>query len=54
MKRVMFVIESLAGGGAEKVLATLVRHLDRQQLHVTVCPIVDTRQPNNHTSPDSK
>jgi len=44
MKRVMFVIESLAGGGAEKVLATLVRHLDRQQLHVTVCPIVDTGQ----------
>ena len=44
MKRVMFVIESLSGGGAEKVLATLVRHLDRQQLHVTVCPIVDTGQ----------
>ncbi len=41
MKRVMFVIESLAGGGAEKVLTTLVRHLDRQQLHVTVCPILD-------------
>jgi len=44
MKRVMFVIESLSGGGAERVLATLVRHLDRQQLHVTVCPIVDTGQ----------
>ncbi len=44
MKRVMFVIESLSGGGAEKVLSTLVRHLDRQQLHVTVCPIVDTGQ----------
>ena len=41
MKRVMFVIESLAGGGAEKVLSTLVRHLDRQQLHVIVCPILD-------------
>lgn len=44
MKRVLFVIESLSGGGAEKVLATLVRHLDREQFHATVCPIVDTGQ----------
>lgn len=54
MKRVMFVIESLSGGGAERVLSTLARHLDRQQLHVTVCPIVDTGQTNNLTFPDSQ
>ena len=27
----------MSGGGAEKVLATLVRHIDREQFHVTVC-----------------
>lgn len=44
MKKVLFIIESLSGGGAEKVLATLVRHLDREQFSITVCPIVDTGQ----------
>ncbi len=44
MKKVLFVIESLSGGGAEKVLATLVRHLDHEQFSATVCPIVDTGQ----------
>ena len=41
-KRVLFLIESLAGGGAEKVLSTLVSHLDPDSFHVTVCALVGT------------
>ena len=40
MKRhVLFLIESLAGGGAEKVLTTLVQHIDKTKFEVTVCTI---------------
>ena len=43
MKRsVLFVIESLAGGGAEKVLSVLVKYFNYEKYEVTVCPIVDT------------
>lgn len=38
-RRVLFFIESLAGGGAEKVLSTLVKHIDQTQYDVTVCAI---------------
>lgn len=38
-KKVLFLIESLAGGGAEKVLATLVQHIDTSRFDVTVCAI---------------
>lgn len=38
-KKVLFLIESLAGGGAEKVLTTLVQHIDKEQFDVTVCAI---------------
>ena len=38
-RRVLFLIESLAGGGAEKVLATLVQHIDKERFDVTVCAI---------------
>ncbi|MFP4057182.1 MAG: glycosyltransferase [Candidatus Brocadiia bacterium] len=31
--RVLFVISSLAGGGAEKLVALLLRHLDRRRFH---------------------
>ena len=41
-KRVLFLVESLAGGGAEKVLSTLVRHLDSASFSVTVCALVGT------------
>lgn len=37
--KVLFLIESLAGGGAEKVLATLVQHLDKSKFDVTVCVV---------------
>lgn len=38
-QKVLFFIESLAGGGAEKVLATLVQHLDKSKFDVTVCVV---------------
>ena len=42
MKRILFFIESLSGGGAEKVLVTLLKHLDCSQYEVTVMSFVDT------------
>ena len=41
MRKVLFVIESLAGGGAEKVLSVLIKHFKYEKYEVTVCPIVD-------------
>ncbi len=38
-RKILFLIESLAGGGAEKVLTTLVQHIDRSKFDVTVCVI---------------
>lgn len=38
-RKVLFLIESLAGGGAEKVLTTLVQHIDKEQFEVMVCAI---------------
>lgn len=38
-RRVLFLIESLAGGGAEKVLTTLVQHIDKGRFDITVCAI---------------
>lgn len=37
--KVLFCIESLGGGGAEKVLATLIQHIDKTKFDVTVCTI---------------
>lgn len=39
MRRILFFIESLGGGGAEKVLSTIVKHIETQQYDVTVCVI---------------
>ena len=36
-KKVLFLIESLSCGGAEKVLATLLRHIDETRFDVTLC-----------------
>ena len=41
-KKVLFLIESLSGGGAEKVLSVFLRHLKDGPFDVTVCPIVDS------------
>ena len=42
MKHILFFIESLSGGGAEKVLVTLLNHLDYSKYKVTLMPLVDT------------
>ncbi len=41
MKRILFFITSLAGGGAEKVLVNMVNHMDKTKYHVTVLTLFD-------------
>lgn len=41
-RKILFFIESLAGGGAENVLTTLVENIDTALFDVTVCSVVDT------------
>ena len=41
MKKILFFIESLAGGGAEKVLSDIVSNLDTEKYEVTVCTVSD-------------
>lgn len=41
-RKILFVVESLSGGGAERVLLNLIKHIDRERFNVTVCPVVDT------------
>ena len=41
-KKILFLIESLSGGGAEKVLSVIVKYFDYEHYDVTVCPMVDT------------
>lgn len=35
--KVLFLIESLGGGGAEKVLSTLIKYINRWRFDITVC-----------------
>lgn len=42
MHKILFLIESLSGGGAEKVLSTLIEHIDKTKFDVTLCCVVDT------------
>lgn len=39
-KKILFFIESLGGGGAEKVLTTLVKHIDKHRFDITVCTVM--------------
>lgn len=41
-RKILFIIESLSGGGAEKVLSTLLQHLDYSKFEVTLCCVSDT------------
>lgn len=41
-QKVLFLIESLSGGGAEKVLSILLKHIDKAKFDITLCTIVDT------------
>lgn len=42
MKNILFFTESLSGGGAEKVLVTLLNHLDKSKYCITLLTLVDT------------
>lgn len=41
MKKILFFLESLAGGGAEKVLTDIVCYLDKSKYDITVCTVTD-------------
>ena len=43
-KKILFVIESLSGGGAEKILSVILRNTDTARFDVTLCCIVNTGQ----------
>lgn len=40
-RKILFLIESLSGGGAEKVLTTLLTHLDYTRFEATLCCVVN-------------
>ena len=40
-KNLLILIESLSGGGAEKVLSTLLQNLELNQFEVTLCCFSD-------------
>lgn len=40
-KHILFFIQSLSGGGAEKVLVTLLKHIDYAKYDVTLMPLID-------------
>ncbi|MDC1379399.1 glycosyltransferase [Algibacter sp.] len=41
MKKILFFIENLAGGGAEKVLSDLITNLDKTKYEITLCSLID-------------
>lgn len=41
-RKVLFLAESLSGGGAEKVLSVLVKHINKKYFDLTVCTVSDT------------
>lgn len=52
MKKVLFVIPDLRGGGAERVLVNLVNHLDKSRFSVTLLSIFDCGENKKRLSPD--
>lgn len=42
MKKILFVVESMSGGGAEKVLFNIVKNLDKKKYAITVYTVVKT------------
>lgn len=40
-KRLLYVCNSLYGGGAERVLQTIVKNIDRDKFEVTVCSVLE-------------
>ena len=48
--KVVFFVNSLYGGGAEKVLQTLLRHLDRQRFEITLYSLHREKPDDNYPS----
>lgn len=42
MRKILFLIDSLSGGGAEKVLYTILQKIDKNRFNIYVASIVDT------------
>ncbi len=40
MKRILFITEQLNGGGAERVLLDILRHMNYNKFDITLCQIV--------------
>lgn len=49
-RKVVFFVNSLYGGGAEKVLQTLLRHLDRQRFEITIYSLHREKLDDNYPS----
>ena len=54
MKKVLFFITSLAGGGAEKVLVNLVNNMDKTKFDVTLLSLFDVGVNKKYLSKDVK
>ena len=50
-KRVIFIIESLILGGAERVLVNIANHLEAKDFDITVCSIFKESVYNNYQAP---
>lgn len=50
-QNILFLIESLAGGGAEKVLTTLLQHIDYSMYNITLCCICNVGKHQNSLNP---
>ncbi len=50
MYKILFLIDELTGGGAEKVLRTLVNNMDQSQFEITV-QTVESADPTNYLAP---
>ena len=45
MKKILFIINSLGGGGAEKALIEFLRHIDYTRYEVSLCLVFHERRP---------
>lgn len=54
MKKILFLIPDLAGGGAEKVLVNLVNNMDRKKFDITVKTLFDVGVHRNNLLPHIK
>ena len=50
--RILFLIESLSGGGAEKILTTLLQHINYNHFDITLCCISNIGKYLNDINPN--